>query len=253
MVRITASKRENALRRYADGYAARQREANLRAAADTAPSQEREQDKERTRQAFLSGLNHELRTPLNHIIGFGELLKQADAYCLPEEKRTEYINVILNSAHTLLEQINSILTAAGYGEPSGERSGESSLVPLLRQLLQEHAASVFVGKVYLADDLPEPSTELGDLYPPLQSVFQALASDPGVRRTIGVSARPGREGHEIVIMLALLSGGLPVSPAKLQGPSEELERRGGHLDLVVHDTEEKIVLTLPANVEEAAA
>lgn len=56
--------------------------------------------------AFLRNVSHEIRTPMNSIIGFSTLLKENN---LPENKKVEYLNIIMNSSVRLLNIVNEIL------------------------------------------------------------------------------------------------------------------------------------------------
>jgi PAS domain S-box-containing protein len=55
---------------------------------------------------FLNNMSHEIRTPMNGILGFAELLSTPN---LTETNKTNYINVIKNSSHQLLNVIDDIL------------------------------------------------------------------------------------------------------------------------------------------------
>jgi len=59
----------------------------------------------RAKTIFLANMSHEIRTPLNGILGFIKLLKEENL----SPKQKQYINVIDNSANTLLHTINEIL------------------------------------------------------------------------------------------------------------------------------------------------
>ena len=54
---------------------------------------------------FLANVSHELRTPLNGILGIGYLLGNL----LQDEKQTNYLNIIVNSAKNLLTIVNDLL------------------------------------------------------------------------------------------------------------------------------------------------
>lgn len=58
---------------------------------------------------FLANISHELRTPLNAILGFSELLNSSVVSNFSEEKRSEYIGLIHDSASHLLTLLNGIL------------------------------------------------------------------------------------------------------------------------------------------------
>ena len=57
------------------------------------------------KSAFLANMSHEIRTPLNAIVGFSELLADAEE----EEEKKEYLNIIRNSNALLLQLIGDIL------------------------------------------------------------------------------------------------------------------------------------------------
>lgn len=57
------------------------------------------------KSAFLANMSHEIRTPLNAIVGFSELLAQAE----DEQEKLEYLGIIQNSNNLLLQLIGDIL------------------------------------------------------------------------------------------------------------------------------------------------
>ena len=57
------------------------------------------------KSAFLANMSHEIRTPLNAIVGFSELLTDAQ----DEEEKKEYLNIIKNSNALLLQLVGDIL------------------------------------------------------------------------------------------------------------------------------------------------
>jgi PAS domain S-box-containing protein len=60
-----------------------------------------------TKDRFISIISHDLRTPFSSILGFTDfLLNEKD---LTEEKRTQYIRFIEESARNMLELVNSLL------------------------------------------------------------------------------------------------------------------------------------------------
>ena len=60
------------------------------------------------KSAFLANMSHELRTPLNSIIGFSDILLEAETGSL-NEKQIKYITNVSNSGKHLLLVINDIL------------------------------------------------------------------------------------------------------------------------------------------------
>jgi signal transduction histidine kinase len=63
----------------------------------------------RLKSEFLANVSHELRTPLNSILGFADLLKDANS---AEPKSTRWIQNILTSGRNLLDLINDLLDLA---------------------------------------------------------------------------------------------------------------------------------------------
>jgi signal transduction histidine kinase len=76
------------------------------------------EESEKLKMVFLSNMSHEIRTPMNSIIGFAELLQDAD---LTPEERKEFSSIIINSGEQLLSIIDEIL------EVSKEEAGELQL------------------------------------------------------------------------------------------------------------------------------
>jgi PAS domain S-box-containing protein len=73
---------------------------------DLIKAKEKAEESDSLKSAFLANMSHEIRTPMNGIIGFSELLKTDT---LTPEERNNYINVIVNSGHQLLNIINDVL------------------------------------------------------------------------------------------------------------------------------------------------
>lgn len=59
----------------------------------------------RAKNEFLANISHEIRTPLNAVLGLTHLALQTDL----NSKQQEYLKVISNSAHQLLETMNDLL------------------------------------------------------------------------------------------------------------------------------------------------
>jgi len=54
---------------------------------------------------FLANMSHEIRTPMNGIIGFANLLNDAE----DQEEHDEFVNIIIENGQHLLELINEII------------------------------------------------------------------------------------------------------------------------------------------------
>ena len=69
-------------------------------------AKEKAEESDRLKSAFLANMSHEIRTPMNGILGFTELLKNAD---MSSEKYQEYISILQKSCNRLLNIINDII------------------------------------------------------------------------------------------------------------------------------------------------
>lgn len=64
------------------------------------------EESDRLKTAFLHNISHEIRTPMNAIMGFADLLRNED---LAPERRTKYLDIIINSSKQLLSIVNDVL------------------------------------------------------------------------------------------------------------------------------------------------
>lgn len=71
-------------------------------------AQEEAERANRLMNEFVANVSHELRTPMHSIIGFSEaMIDRADA--IGPDRRRQYLDIIRNSGHRLLELINDLL------------------------------------------------------------------------------------------------------------------------------------------------
>ena len=76
---------------------------------DLIKAKEHAEESDRLKTAFLQNVSHEIRTPMNAIIGFTTMLEKQE---LTEEKRKNFITIILKNSNHLLSIVNDILTIA---------------------------------------------------------------------------------------------------------------------------------------------
>jgi PAS domain S-box-containing protein len=69
-------------------------------------AKEKAEESDKLKTAFLANMSHEIRTPVNGIIGFSQLLQDAN---LTEDKRKEFIEIIKANADSLITLIDDIL------------------------------------------------------------------------------------------------------------------------------------------------
>ena len=75
-------------------------------------SKEKAEESDRLKTEFIHNMSHEIRTPMNGILGFSRLLSSPGK---SEEKRKQYINIILNSGEQLMRIIEDILEISQLG------------------------------------------------------------------------------------------------------------------------------------------
>jgi signal transduction histidine kinase len=69
------------------------------------------EDLVRSKDAFLASVSHELRTPLTAVVGFGQVLRDAEHTLSPDE-RSELLQTLVNQGTDLTNIVNDLLVAA---------------------------------------------------------------------------------------------------------------------------------------------
>lgn len=113
---------------------------------------EKAEEANRMKMAFLANMSHEIRTPLNAIIGFSQLLAQADDH----EEKEEFSRIIAENNELLLQIINDILDIskidAGKMDFIYSNFDISELIADLKQVYGSHLSP----QVKLICHLPYP-------------------------------------------------------------------------------------------------
>lgn len=142
---------------------------------------------------FLANMSHDIRTPLNAIIGFSDLLCQAQ---LPP-KEQEHANIISRSAKSLLEIINDILdiskVESGKFEIIDEPFNIRTSLEQMVELFSVKAKEKNIRFIYNAD-VQLPLFLIGDSVR-LQQVFSNLLSN-----AIKFTPEHGHVCFEVVII-----------------------------------------------------
>ena len=139
------------------GRAIRQQGRSLQERAD---AYVRLAELDRLKSDFLSTVSHELRTPLNTIILLSHLIEREGTTPAEEERRLHDVQVIRDSAETLLRMINNILDLAkleaGQRDLHPQRIVLASFLRETADMLEPHARTNGIRVVLeLAPDLPE--------------------------------------------------------------------------------------------------
>lgn len=72
---------------------------------DLKAAKEKAEQSDQLKSAFLANISHEIRTPMNGIIGYIDILLTEE----DETQRQNYLHVIKNSSHQLLDIVNDII------------------------------------------------------------------------------------------------------------------------------------------------
>ncbi len=68
-------------------------------------AKDKAEESDKLKSAFLANMSHEIRTPMNGILGFANLLREAE----DEKELNEFIEIIINNGEHLLSLINDII------------------------------------------------------------------------------------------------------------------------------------------------
>ena len=67
---------------------------------------EKSEESNQLKTAFINNISHEIRTPLNGILGFGELISQTD---ITEDERLEYLGTLQQSTDRLIQTVTDYM------------------------------------------------------------------------------------------------------------------------------------------------
>lgn len=116
-------------------------------------AKEKAEESDRLKSAFLANMSHEVRTPLNSIIGFSELLADAD---FEEDQRKEFIQHIITNGNNLLSIISDIMDISKL--ESGEitiRKSQINAAKFLSDIKDHYAYQAESQKLGLQVNLPD--------------------------------------------------------------------------------------------------
>ncbi len=115
-----------------------------------------------TKSSFLANMSHEIRTPLGAIIGFAELLRDAD---LSEHERQDYLDTVIRNGKGLTKIIDDILDLAKVEMNKLDiENVEFSLLQLINDVLDLFRERVRAKQIYLRThfDTEIPSRIISD-------------------------------------------------------------------------------------------
>jgi len=122
-------------------------------------AKEKAEESDQLKSAFLANMSHEIRTPMNAIIGFSSIMKDAN---LPENKRSDYLDIIIRSGKHLMELINSIIDIskidAGHIQVIIEKTDIKKLMKVMYdffnlQLTELHKSNISISMHLPSEDI----------------------------------------------------------------------------------------------------
>jgi len=184
----------------------------------------------RAKSKFLASMSHELRTPLNSIIGFSELLADANPGTFDERTRKRFVEQIHSSGKHLLQLINDILDLSKV--EAGQMDLHMQPVDLEPAVLEAVSTAEPLARVKTIELKSDVETGLGVVADPakvkqmlLNLVSNAIKFTPE-RGTVTVAARRSGDWAE----LAVTDTGIGIAPAdmgRLFGEFQQLDQGPG--------------------------
>ena len=163
------------------------------------------------RSDFVSEATHALKTPLAFIRLVGDTL--AGQRYSSQEELQEYAGLLSQEAGRLTEAINSLLTYARYGDPSGTSHiamSTASLTELIEAALERFRPTLAARGFDLAVEVPANVRLTVDARSIIQ-VFEAIVDNAikysADNRHLAISAR--RDGRHVIITFADHGIGIP--------------------------------------------
>jgi signal transduction histidine kinase len=144
----------------------------------------RAEESDRLKSSFLANMSHEIRTPMNGILGFSELLKDAD---LTGEEQQAYLSLIEKSGTRMLNLIDDIVSIskieAGQIAISLSKTNISEQMEFLRDFFKPEAGNKGI-QINISDSLTQAETNIrtdqGKVYSILSNLIKnAIKYTPG--------------------------------------------------------------------------
>lgn len=110
------------------------------------------EESDKAKSIFLANISHEIRTPLNGIVGFSEVLAQAET----QEEKDECISMIKTNSRILLQLINDVLDLARLQSGKVQMTiAPVELTPMVKEIARMHATKSHDTHVKIIADVPD--------------------------------------------------------------------------------------------------
>lgn len=125
---------------------------------------------------FISNISHELRTPLASIIGFSETI--ASDPDMPDDMKSEFVNIILNEGKRLAKLINDVLDISKVeGGKLELQKTTFDFVQVIKDIIDAQKRSADQKEITLLSELPDSEVLLNADKDTIQQVFVRLLNN----------------------------------------------------------------------------
>ncbi|HUX60850.1 MAG TPA: PAS domain-containing sensor histidine kinase, partial [Ignavibacteriaceae bacterium] len=101
---------------------------------------------------FVSNISHELRTPLASIIGFSETITSDSS--MPDEMKTEFINIILNEGKRLAKLVNDLLDISRFEDDNiFVVKSEFDIIAVLKEVINLNRSAINKKNITLTSEI----------------------------------------------------------------------------------------------------
>jgi len=211
----------------------------LRLFAVTAESRRAElQQAIEARARIMRGVSHDLKNPLHAILGHTELLEQGIKGPLTDEQKTTLVR-IRKSVDALLSLINDILDLSrAEGGQLKITPGETRILPVIREIVDEHSASAAAAgqrlDLQLPSDLPPLTTDrrrvqqiLGNL---LSNAIKYTPAGGQIKVRAEIRTRDGATGGQRWAAIEVIDTGPGIPSDQVDRIFDEFSRLKIHED-----------------------
>jgi signal transduction histidine kinase len=211
----------------------------IRLFAATAESRRAElQQAIEARARIMRGVSHDLKNPLNAILGHTELLEQGIKGPLTDEQKTTLVR-IRKSVDALLSLINDILDLSrAEGGQLKITPGETRILPVIREIVDEHSASAAAAgqrlDLQLPSDLPPLTTDrrrvqqiLGNL---LSNAIKYTPAGGQIKVRAEIRTRDGATGGQRWAAIEVIDTGPGIPSDQVDRIFDEFSRLKIHED-----------------------
>lgn len=161
-----------------------------------------------SKSVFLSNMGHEIRTPVNAIVGFANLLAEAE----DEEERGQYISIIESNSNLLLKLIDDILDISKIEAGALEFvEAEVNLGRICSDLFVVHHPNAKEGVTLIYDESDENLVFRGDPNRIMQVLINFLTNACKFTRKGEIHYGFREEGGSIYVYVSDTGAGIPES------------------------------------------